>query len=289
MSSFKIISAHQFGPRQWDAFCETSFPGHIEYRFEYFNAIWPSWHLLVDQKTGQPVLPIFFRSWDVGQLFPAMPLFIQKLPLNPQTDLISLVHFLKKRFLRFHFSLTLNTDYKDQFSRRVNLYLDLSPDTDHLWKGFSENLKRNLKKAGGNNLTFSRHQQMEAFIKHYKQGLTQEQWAMSKKAEKSLLRIAELKHSLLIAEVSEGSEVLASAIFLMGKHRIIYLLGSTTSKGREKQAIAWLFWSIIQEERADGRILDFEGGNLPGLFRFFSSFGAIEEYFYTLQYTRKLL
>jgi hypothetical protein len=53
--------------------------------------------------------------------------------------------------------------------------------------------------------------------------------------------------------------------------------------------MAWLFWSIIQEERADGRILDFEGGNLPGLFRFFSSFGAIEEYFYTLQYTRKLL
>ena len=71
--------------------------------------------------------------------------------------------------------------------------------------------------------------------------------------------------------------------FIEEKHRITHLFSSTTNKGKELVAIAFLFDTMIKKNAAKNIIFDFEGSMLPGVAKFFKSFGAIENNYYSLE------
>ena len=284
---YRLVSAKSIGPEQWNRFCSKYYAGKPEYSYEYLSALGKRWMLVFPKAGSEPCMPLFFRNWDILYLFPICPIFLQKLPVHPDYRIEDLINFFKTRFIAYSLPVfckeppsTMNT------IKRVNLFLELNHNKEELWKGFSTNLKRNIKKSFGSQFNMVQHHSTKDFINGYKQSTTNEQWSLNSNAEATLMRLDKLNGLSFIIDAKEGSETLASALFLYSQHRMVYLLGYTKLAGREKQAMAYLFWFVIQQHVNQQKVLDFEGGNLPGLYQFFNSFGPREEYFYIFEQSK---
>lgn len=104
---------------------------------------------------------------------------------------------------------------------------------------------------------------------------------------KNVLAAAEHKNMLLPRGVySDTDELLAAGIFLVSKGRIVYLMGSASSKGREARAMYDLFDHVIMQFSDHPMVLDFEGSEIPGVARFFKGFGSEKRPYYKLVINR---
>lgn len=158
-----------------------------------------------------------------------------------------------------------------------NFVLNLHTAYINIQKGYSTNLKRNLKKAIRANLQISEIGSVEDFISFKKR--YQPAPIPNKKYEimTKLIRTAiELKQGKILA-IYQGKELVAGAFFLITPTRIIHLISATSPMGRQQGSIPFLFDDIIQQYADQNMIFDFEGSMIPGVAQFFKSFGARNE------------
>lgn len=275
------------GPELWQRVCSKYYADKPEYSYEYLSALGKRWMLVFRKGSDEPCIPLFFRYWDFLYLFPVCPIFLQKLPINPNCQIEEMLKFFKTRFIAYSLPVFCHASASTISSnKRVNLFLELNSNEEQLWNGFSTNLKRNIKKSLRIQFSMVQHHSIKDFVTGYKQSKTNEQWSLNSNAEATLLRLDKLNGLSFIVDAKEGNDILASAFFLYSEKRMVYLLGYTTLAGREKQAMACLFWFVIKQHANQQKVLDFEGGNLPGLYQFFNSFGPKEEYFYIFEQSK---
>ncbi len=83
-------------------------------------------------------------------------------------------------------------------------------------------------------------------------------------------------------------ELLAGALFIRHAGGLIYLFAAASAAGRAAGAPLLLLDDTVRRHAGQpGQLLDFEGGNLPGIGRFFANFGARPVTYLTLAFTRK--
>lgn len=83
-------------------------------------------------------------------------------------------------------------------------------------------------------------------------------------------------------------ELLAGALFIRHTGGVIYLFAAASAAGRASGAPLLLLDDVVRRHAGQpGRVLDFEGGSLPGIGRFFANFGAQPVAYPTLTFTRK--
>ena len=80
-----------------------------------------------------------------------------------------------------------------------------------------------------------------------------------------------------------GDQWVGGLLWLQDHRRITYLYPVTTRKGRELDAATFLLYSLIQEHQGTQLLLDLEGSMIPGVARFYRSFGAQPEPYYFIQ------
>ena len=85
---------------------------------------------------------------------------------------------------------------------------------------------------------------------------------------------------------AEGA-VVAVALFLHSHHRLINLLLATNGEGKTFGATAFLFDEIIKSNAGGGKVFDFEGSMVPGVAKFYWSFGPREVHYWQLK--RKII
>lgn len=82
-------------------------------------------------------------------------------------------------------------------------------------------------------------------------------------------------------------ELLAGALFIRHSGGLIYLFAAASPAGRSAGAPLLLVDDAVRRHAGQpGQILDFEGGNLPSIGRFFANFGAWPVAYPTLTFTR---
>jgi len=75
-----------------------------------------------------------------------------------------------------------------------------------------------------------------------------------------------------------------SGIFVLEDQEKCYLLFTTTnSKGKSEEGVAQLIWKAIKDAVGKGKDFDFEGSMLPGVEKFFRSFGGKQEAFHEVK------
>jgi hypothetical protein len=246
-------------------------------------------------------LPTKWRPW--GRVA-YQPLFTQQLGLvlTPASEYRQLVDYLlvaKKYVSRLYQQLPMGAlplpamppEFKT--GQRLTYHLDLAPVAATLRQYYAADYRRRLRKneAAPQPLRVSEGADVDELIQlflTYKgaahTGLRPGQYA-------PLRRLAAAAQARAAAELRQvrhpaTGELLAGALFIRHAGGLIYLFAAASAAGRASGAPLLLLDDAVGRHAGQpGQILDFEGGGLPAIGRFFANFGARPVAYPTLAFT----
>ena len=247
-------------------------------------------------------LPTTWRPW--GRVA-YQPLFTQQLGLvlTPASECRQMVDYLlvaKKYVRRFYQQLPTSAlplpGLPPAFivSQRLTYHLDLAAAAGALRLAYAADYRRRLRKneAAPQPLSVSEGADVDELIQlflTYKgaahTGLRPGQYA-------PLRRLAAAAQARGLADLRQvrhpaTGELLAGALFIRHAGGLIYLFAAASAAGRASGAPLLLIDDAVGRHAGQpGWLLDFEGGSLPGIGRFFANFGARPVAYPTLAFTR---
>lgn len=170
---------------------------------------------------------------------------------------------------------------------RVNMCLELNAPYETLFHAYHENTRRNVQKALKHNLHVSEDLKTDALLAFYK---TNTGIKIPELGEFHYEHLEELIAGLLqrnmgkqVGVTDANGNLFAAGFFIFSGNRIINLLNSTAEEAKVNGAGFLLFDSLIRAHANSGKVLDFEGSMIPGIARFYKSFGAQEQTYWRLR------
>jgi len=287
----------EINKEKWDRCISTAFNGNI-YAFSwYLDVVAYGWEALVEGDYDS-VFPLPVRS-KMGISYIYQPLFVQQLGVfsTGRLDEKRIRDFLQAipsniRYGRFN----LNRHNKLRDSEQVkvvmlpNIELNMLRSMEDIRKKYSENTRRNIRKATNNGLSFSEWIKPEEIVNLFRttKGNEIEAWE-----DRDYRRLVHLMHTLIhrAAGISYGvytpsNELCAAAFFAFSHDRLILLVSAVNEVGRQNGAMHFLIDQVISRKKEELHILDFEGSQNPNLARFYSSFGADTFYYPLIELNR---
>ena len=176
-----------------------------------------------------------------------------------------------------------------QVSERITHELDLRKSFPELQRGYKGNLRRAVQKppeAGFQIKAVNSPDKTIALFRQSRGGQVKDLKNRNYDTLKNLVAELQKRGAALILEAEQNGETLSGAILVKFGGRLIYLFAGNSEKARQTQANARLLDYVIQQHAGQHLILDFEGGNLPGIGHFFRSFGAVPVPFVSLKLNR---
>lgn len=163
-------------------------------------------------------------------------------------------------------------------TQRKHQLLDLTPSYEILQKDYSDNAKRNIKKAQKNSLRIETGIAAENIIKLFKETKGEELGTFKPKDFKNLLNLMnvliEQKRAETLAVYTLENQLCAAAFFMKNKNRFVYLKSGVSNLGRSNGAMHLLFDFFIQKHAGTDSLLDFGGSSVETVARFYKNFGA---------------
>lgn len=194
--------------------------------------------------------------------------------------------FLRTKTVQMHWSCGLldlpsgpvpfSTDSK------INQVLPLQEPFDQLLKQWKPGRRSALRKSEACSVSYL---DREAFRKALDQITAQPNpkgWAPTAKEKKAILRISDshpFSGNVSRVAVAMGEEVLSLILLLEWQGRIHYLFSVSSQKGFAHDALTRFFFDLLEKKAASPAVFDFEGSSLPGVYSFFKSLGASEEFY----------
>lgn len=250
----------------------------------YLNCVADDWDVLV-LGNYEIVMPIPFlklkRHLFAKKIY--QPDFCQQLGVFSKSEISQEVfqlffdRFMSLRPKNYNFNSfdTINFLSNNHIlSDRVNYELNLLSTYENLYANYSSNLKRNIKKAKKETFSISDKVNVDAFIS-LKRANTNYKTVSKQYLKKERLLNELCKRDLGKAYGVFSKEELVASIFIIHyQNKFISLTSATSELGKKQGAISFLFDQIIAEQANTTNIFDFEGSMIPGVARFFKSFGS---------------
>jgi hypothetical protein len=276
----------------WDNCIENS-PNGLVYAYSwYLDIVCPGWEALVegDYKTVMP-LPVKTK-WRIKYVY--QPNFVQQLGVfGPKTDhdiVESFLNAVPESIVYLNFNLNssnnLNQDLWNLTSRN-NFILSLNREYSEIFKNYSENQQRNIKKAVGCKMkieaTPDLNTYMELVRKYNPYKMPENEYLVMYELLK------ELQHrnkGIILSAKGENDTILASVFIIEALNRSMYIFPLSTDAGRKMSAMALIVDSYINDNCLSSGIFDFEGSNVEKIARFFKGFGAINQSYLEIKINR---
>lgn len=282
----RFLQRNDIDERSWDACIDGAFNGNF-YGYSWFlDTVADDWAALVEDDYVR-VFPLPFRR-KFGIRYVYQPFFTQQLglfshpALNPEV-LTSFLEAIPKHFRRVEINLNAHNKAGDQpfrFIPQLNHELDLIHPYDDLYKGYSDNLKRNLKKAGPAGLTVSKGPGPETVVQLFRENRGREFRHLKEDDYKRLLHLVYQCHHRGMADIrgvyDEKNQLMAGAFFIRSHKKATFLFSGLSPEGRETGAMPFLIDTYIRDNANRHLTFDFDGSNDPNLARFYKSFGSSE-------------
>ncbi len=280
------LEHHQIDKSKWDR-CIRQAPNALIYaRSWYLDIVSPGWSALVegDYKT---VFPLTWKK-KYGFYYLYQPFFTQQLGLFSGEKKIAektVDKFLESipdlfRLIEIQLN-SANGCSKKEFSvfERITHHLDLNHSYEKIRSLYSENLKRNIRRAAGNTLEISTDIDPADIIQLFRRNKGKEISTLENKDYRVLLRLVETakqeKHVAVLG-AKTGGKVCAGAVFMKSDHEYIFFFSATNEEARAAGAMSLLIDSFIRAHAGEKMNLDFEGSMDKNLARFYKSFGSKE-------------
>ena len=269
---------------KWDDALLKSKNGRIYANSWYLNLVSPEWEAFVsaDYKYIFP-LPVKKK---LGIKYIVQPLYAQQLGLfyKEKSDRV-LKAFEDKLLSTFRrITLRMNSDNASSLekkSERRNYILPISI-YDELRLGFSENTRRNIKKAEATNLEIVDNVEVSRFLelkkKFSKADLKEKDWQLMQGLITEIIK----KEYGFFKGIYSGDELLSAVFFSRWKNRLCYLFSASSIKGKDLRLSFAIVNSALMDSNNEGYILDFEGSMDENIARFFKGFGAKEEKYFQI-------
>jgi len=256
----------------------------------YLDVVSPNWEALV-LGNYDIVMPLTVaKKWFVKGLM--QPYYCQQLGLFSEqvidTDTAkAFLDMLRKKYwfavLNFNPSLPKLEGYQG-LQPRVNLVLDLFEQPYEIRKNYSENLQRNIRKAQKNGVEISYNLSIDAFKAFYLQNIKQGDEVFRPIHQQVFLRLTEAvmdngMGQIVAARKSTG-ELISAILLLKHKGRAINLINTSNTFSKQTGAMHMLLDELICKILKDCVLFDFEGSTIPGVARFYQSFGARTETYF---------
>ncbi|WP_299064864.1 hypothetical protein [uncultured Polaribacter sp.] len=278
----KLISRKNINIDKYDDCIQNSIQSRI-YAFSwYLDRVSKNWSVLV-LKDYEAVLPI---SWQRKLFFKYsnQPYFSQQLGVFSKKQISKELQeeFLSQvsaKFFKVVIHLNSQNYSTENTSTLKNYKLSLNTDYDSLKKRFSKGRKHAIKVGDKASLVLKETTIDELIKIHNDNYLYKIPYNVLRELSKSILSN---KKGFLLG-VFEDGQLLGGALFTNHNKRITYLFATFTVKGKTLQASSFLLSEVIKKHQQTGIILDFEGGNMPNIAKFYRSFGAEEENYFAFK------
>ncbi len=224
-------------------------------------------------KFGIPYLyqPFFARYFGVYAASPPSPKLVSEF-------LATICSTYRNLDFNLHES---NLDFPDlpivAKTRKQFQYLNMTADYEVCYKGYSENVKRNLKRAVKENYTVTNTIFPEEIVELFKNTKGHELTIFQPRHYQLLLFLMDSclkRNSGQTIAVYKGNHLCAAAFFMKSNKRFTYLKSGVTEEGKQNGAMHFLMDHFIRENAGKGFTLDFGGSSVESVARFYKSFGA---------------
>ena len=281
----QYLSHNQIDKKKWDATIDDC--GNIYAYSWYLDIVHPQWEALVEDDY-QSVMPLTGgKKFGVQYLY--QPYFVQQLGVFSKSPMTAekTDAFLKAIPAQYRFAeIRLNESNAFDGDRQGieyhrNVLLDLNQDYEAIRADYHQNTKRNLAKAGDNNLqivtTVIPYHVVALFTDN--RGALLDKWGKAEYARlTALTSVAVRRERAFILGVTEKGvgQLICAAIFMKTKDRITFLFSGLTVEGKQRQAMTYLLDQVIQKYANQPFTFDFEGSDDENLARFYLGFGGHE-------------
>ncbi len=269
--------------QKWDT-CVRQSIQQLPYAFSwYLDELCENWDgIVVGDYDAIFPLP-WNKKFAIKYVYP--PFFIQQLGLYSKTQTDENILFevwkianSKFKFLEYYLNSFDGLKAPGLTAERVNFELNLSSSHDDIKKGYSENCRRNIKKAVQLGLTVEEVPKALEVINLFQQEKGKSIKTLSKKDYlrfEGLMDVCDYKGILRVKHVLLAGKVCAGACFLKTEGKIVFLFSGNNELARNSGAMAFLIDSVVHEYSGQNITFDFEGSNDDNIGRFYQSFGAL--------------
>ena len=280
---------HQIDKKKWDECISHSVNCMIYAYSWYLDIVCKNWEALIEDDY-KSVFPLTCRRKSgINYLF--QPAFTQQLGLfSLQKISEQKVHdffeAIPKKYKIIEINLnTGNLFTSNDFFIKNNLTHELSLNSHYkeIFKNYSANIKRNIKKALATNILIKDKADLNDIVEIFRKNRGKDIRTLKSREYQMLLKLVEECKNRAGAEIlgaySPDNKLCAGAVFLMKDGKAIFLFSSTNELAKKTSAMSLLVDHFIKNNSSQDMILDFEGSNDPDLARFYRGFGSKGKYY----------
>ena len=290
-SSVRFLHRWQVDDERWNHTVSSSGFSMVYAMSWYLDACADYWAALVLEDYSH-VMPVAYRR-KLGFKYLYQPRFCQQLGIFSVQEvdaqiIAGFLDTLKKHFrigdYAFNEGNRLEASRTLPVTENVNFVLGMNAAYETLSRAYSDNCRRNIKKAMQAGFEFSEDVSSRELV------LLKKQHDHSRQPHKHYQSLIEMFSGMQEAGrvqaygIKLEGELCAGAIFARGHKRIHYLLSVSTAKGKDFSAMFYLIDRVIQMHSGKDLDLDFEGSNLESLARFFRGFGAEPQHYQRIRF-----
>lgn len=247
----------------------------------YLDAVSENWEVLI-LNDYEAVMPLPWKQ-KYFLKYITQPFFCQQLgifsfaPITLQIQ-ENMIRRIPKKFIRTSINFNADNFLNANMKLRKNALLTIENVYENMHAKFNKNRKRALKKASSLGFTFEENIAANEFYDFYVLNDKNHRTHVSMK--KVLQNILNLKtQAVQCYGIKRNTVLIAGVLLLVDPRRITYLTPVASAFGKKNAAATLLVDEIIKKYRQSHQILDFEGSMIPGVAKFYESFGATyEEY-----------
>ncbi len=283
----RFVEHADIDKRRWDACIERSSNGMIYARSWYLDIVSPGWNALTDGDY-KSVFPLTWKK-KYGIQYLHQPFFTQQLGVFSEekkeqekitSDFLSAIPE-KYRFIEIQLNSANGCSQKDfKISERITHHLDLDQSYEKICKSYSENLKRNIKRAEKNEIEISKDVDAFELVKLFRNNKGKDVDNLNTKdyivLQQLVAEAGKKKLISMFAAKTAKEKTCAGAIFLESDHEYIFFFSAANAEARETGAMSALIDHFIRLHSDGKKKLDFEGSMDKNLARFYKSFGSKE-------------
>jgi hypothetical protein len=249
----------------------------------YLDIVSPGWDgLISDNYEGVMPLP-FKQKWFVTYIY--KPYFAQQLGIfaheDPKENVLNeFIKSIPKKFSYTHTNLNESNPAANKFTAVVNVNHLIQIDRTHtsIYKDYSRNCRRNIKKAVDGGLVLRNDLDIPTFVTFIFENLEKQISRLDPEQgimlEKIISTARKKIKGELIGVYAGQDELCAAGFFMQTKDRHIFSVCASTDKGKQYNAMYLLVDEQIKKSAGIKKWFDFSGSNISGIAYFNQSFGA---------------
>lgn len=279
-----IIYSEKIDKKKWDACIRTSVNSSVFATSAYLDSVCDNWSGLI-LNDYEAVFPIVWASkYRIKYIY--QPFFTRYFGIFSKakvTDKLSndFIQAIPEEFKYIEFCLheenAVSTKEIEKKERKYQ-FVDLNKPYDNVFKSYSENAKRSIKKAIKSKAEIKEGIESNEIVELFKRTKGRELEVFGTKDYQRLLGLMDVfqkdKGAETVAVYDAEGNLCAAGFFIKYKNRYIFLKSGVTEYGKTHGYMHLLFDHFIKKHSESECILDFGGSSVESVARFYKNFGA---------------